>query len=61
MVKIIYVTFIQQHTITDLGETLPAKTDGLWESNQPHAGTLFCPEQAPVQADTSLDGSVPGI
>ena len=47
MVKIIYVTFVQQHTITDLGETLPAKSDGLWKSNQPHAGT--CPSRHPLR------------
>ena len=29
----------------------PAKSDGLWESKQPHAGTLFGAATCPVQKD----------
>ena len=37
--------------LADLGETLPTKSDGLWESKQPHAGTLFGAATCPVQKD----------
>ena len=35
----------------DLWEMLPAKSDGLWESIQPHAQTLFGAVTCPVQND----------
>ena len=36
---------------TDLWETLSAKSDGLWESKQPHARTLLGAATCPVQND----------
>ena len=49
---------------TDLWETLPAKSDGLWESKQPHARTLFGAATCPVHNDVMnvykhLDVSIP--
>ena len=49
---------------TDLWETLPAKSDGLRESKQPHARTLFGAATCPVQNDVMnvykhLDVSIP--
>ena len=36
---------------TDLEEMFPSKTEGLWESKQPHANTLFGATICPVQKD----------
>ena len=34
-----------------MGRRSPAKSDGLWESKQPHTGTLFGAATCPVQRD----------
>ena len=34
-----------------IGRRSPTKSDGLWESKQPHAGTLFGAATFPAQRD----------
>ena len=39
------------HQNRPMGRHSPAKSDGLWESKQPHAWTLFGAATCPVQRD----------
>ena len=44
-------SFDPMHQNRPMGRRSPAKSDGLWESKQPHAGTLFGTATCPVQRD----------
>ena len=44
-------SFDPMHQKRPMGRRSPAKSDGQWESKQPHAGTLFGAATCPVQRD----------